>query len=163
MLKHVFKSRLLIAILAAAIIPFAGIVSCESDSDNSDEGYYISFTLDDTSYKFEKQVSDYVDSDVPCGYFNGEDYDLWATSALAGEDYDCAELYFGDAEATSFDINLRIGLSGYEGSSLTGEVTELGDVDGIISGTFSGNVYNGSDHAVTNGKFRVKRIPEPMK
>jgi hypothetical protein len=35
-------------------------------------------------------------------------------------------------------------------------VTKIGDLDGVISGTFSGIDYSGDK--ITNGEFRVKRL-----
>jgi hypothetical protein len=151
------------------------LVACGSDSD-SEEGNplvtgeaYLTFDIDGTAVTFGPE-------DFDTRYFTGQD----KTILVGPEGGNAFYLDFQGSSAGTFteqdmfvtyDVDPTQGFpwgfvasSAYSGSNFNLEVTAYGDVDGWITGTFSGTLVEmhdseatGNVATVTNGAFALLR------
>ena len=160
--------KLLSVLLLAALV----VIACKPAGEDGGAEYYISFLFDGERVEFTQGLLEF--ENVP--------FAMYATSggtfiaalpqgvSLEGgepETYAGIEL-MGPLLAGTYDVFLEEAGFMYsfaeaiwyaESGSVT--VTVAGGVGAAVEGTFSGTVSDGeSDHSVTDGTFRVKRIPD---
>ena len=164
-----------LGLLSAIVIPlvlFGFFISCDNAGGLS--GYYIYAELDGTAYEWRLGLTNFED-DAYASVITIGDPDL--TMLLATPDVETGDfepdnyvwIEFEGATTGTYSISDVIN-SGYVindtdwlFTDITLVVTTFEDVDGIISGTFSGTVQeDGTSNTMTvkNGQFNVIRITD---
>jgi hypothetical protein len=163
MKKICFRFLILFALLSL-------LAACEEESGI----YYVSFEADGTPVILtEGAVPSVTTYEQAYGYKTKSGFTVGASEEgnsnhvirlfFQGEttgtygDPDCSCVYYTDYPDTYYASEF------YLAHDLTITVTELGEVGGVISGTFSGTLEDVADTEmiITNGEFRVLREVDP--
>lgn len=158
-------------------IVFLSVFSGCKEEDDS-ESYYVKFNLNKTDYEFTSGISSDNEGNTysgeACGFrtidINDDKEDPVIFIIAGAEPFALAD-FKSIASTCTLAINdtdgiysggqpSRIRINGVTVWSCDYDteytVTKIGDLDGVISGTFSGIDYSGDK--ITNGEFRVKRL-----
>ena len=158
-----FKKFLIVMISVTALF----LISCD-DTDSGDEGYYVSLKQDGVYAKLTAGDTDHPDEAYGCVSAtsiaiigdNSQDDDQWIDIDVTGT---TTGTYTKAAGTTFFSYGDLNGKE-YQTSTATVEVTTVEELGGVIEGTFEGTLTGMASPGtaiITEGKFRVLRIPCP--
>ena len=161
----------LISIIVILLILFGFFISCDNTGGLS--GYYIYAELDDAPYEWKLGFTNIEDDAFGFVSVGAPDRTIiYATPDVetgVGEPDNYVRIEFEGATTSNYPNVLQSGyiingvLWGFTDISLG--VTTFEDVDGVITGTFSGTITEeGSTNTMTveNGQFNVIRVPDDL-
>ena len=158
------KSFLIFFFIILSFTLFSGCDTGSSDT-NSDPEYKIEFTMDGNDYSFTSGYSEAGGAEG-CMRDDGDTFiaarnaDLNTSLYLRFKTTSASVGTYSEGEENRcFNYNNGSDIY-YDNSDLDNfmfSITEYGDVGGIIKGTFSGNIQNPGNYAISNGVFEVSR------